>query len=259
VTDRPTSRKTALLTITAALLFSATLPFAATKAQADFYRYVGKDGVEVYTNIPTSDDAVRILREREERETERAKAETKKERKAAAKAQRSQQAQQPPEVSQTPFATSEPQLPVYGVVTSRVGWRHDPIDGTTRHHNGVDIGIPTGTAVKAVAGGRVLESGWHGGYGNLVTIDHGDGSFSMYGHNSQLAVRAGDLVQAGQTIALSGSTGRSTGPHLHFEFWRNGSNVTEDYLSQAAVVSEVTAAVKRSLQTNGAVVSSQKY
>jgi murein DD-endopeptidase MepM/ murein hydrolase activator NlpD len=238
-------------------LLVSTLTFAASDARADFYRYVGKDGVEVYTNIPTSDDAVRILREREERESEPAKAESRRERKSA---QKQQSQQQKAEGGVTPqISASEPLLPVTGVVTSRVGWRHDPIDGSMRHHNGVDIAIPTGTSVKAVAAGRVMESGWHGGYGNLVTIDHGDGTFSMYGHNSQLAVRAGDMVEAGQVVALSGSTGRSTGPHLHFEFWKNGANLTESYLQQAAVLGEVAAAVTRSLQSNGPVVSSHRY
>jgi murein DD-endopeptidase MepM/ murein hydrolase activator NlpD len=156
--------------------------------------------------------------------------------------------------AEPPFAAQDPLLPVNGTITSNYGWRHDPIDGGIRHHNGVDIAIPTGTKVKAIAAGRVIQSGSRGGYGNLVTVEHGDGSISLYGHNSQLEVRAGDQVETGQTVALSGSTGRSTGPHLHFELWKNGSNVTEAYLNNGAGIPEVAGGIRSYLHKDGSIV-----
>lgn len=239
----------------ALVLHGAFLLLAASQACADFYRYVGKDGVEIYTNIPMGEDAVRVLREQEERN----RAEAEKQRKAAAKAEPQAAPERKPVVSRDLQYSRDGMLPVRGIVTSTVGWRRDPIDGTTRHHNGIDLAVPVGTSVKAIAAGTVVESGWHGGYGNLVTIDHGNGMISMYGHNSQLAVRAGDQVQAGQTVALSGSTGRSTGPHLHFELWDNGSNVTEAYFSKGARMPQVADNVRSYVGSDGSVVFTNKY
>ncbi|NEA05047.1 M23 family metallopeptidase, partial [Streptomyces sp. SID10116] len=85
------------------------------------------------------------------------------------------------------------------------------------YHTGVDFAVPTGTSVKAVAAGRVVSAGWGGSYGYQVVIRHTDGKYSQYGHLSALSVKAGQQVGAGQRIARSGSTGNSTGPHLHFE------------------------------------------
>ena len=86
-----------------------------------------------------------------------------------------------------------------------------------RMHEGIDLGCPSGTPVRAAKGGVVLSAGWAGGYGNLVLIEHGNGIVTADGHNSSLLVRAGQAVGRGQTIALSGTTGHSTGPHVHFE------------------------------------------
>lgn len=86
----------------------------------------------------------------------------------------------------------------------------------------MDIAVPSGTAVHAAAAGKVCLASWYGGYGNAVMIDHGGGLKSLYGHNSRLNVRVGQRVSQGQTVAHSGSTGRSTGPHCHFEVRRNG-------------------------------------
>ncbi|MGN0438587.1 MAG: peptidoglycan DD-metalloendopeptidase family protein [Lachnospiraceae bacterium] len=91
-----------------------------------------------------------------------------------------------------------------------------------RLHAGIDVGIPTGTTVRASRSGRVVTAGWVGGYGNCVMIDHGDGVQTRYGHLSQVLVSVGQYVDQGQQIALSGNTGRSTGPHLHFEMRVNG-------------------------------------
>lgn len=94
-----------------------------------------------------------------------------------------------------------------------------------RLHAGIDVGIPTGTTVRASRGGRIINAGWLGGYGNCVMIDHGDGVVTVYGHLSEFSCTVGDYVDQGQQIALSGNTGRSTGPHLHFEMRVNGSSV----------------------------------
>jgi murein DD-endopeptidase MepM/ murein hydrolase activator NlpD len=109
--------------------------------------------------------------------------------------------------------------PVSGPVTSGYGWRWG------RMHEGIDIAVPTGTPVAAAASGRVIYAGWMGGYGNLVVIDHGAGLATAYGHNSSIAAGSGSSVSQGQTIAYAGSTGHSTGPHVHFEVRVNGSAV----------------------------------
>jgi murein DD-endopeptidase MepM/ murein hydrolase activator NlpD len=109
--------------------------------------------------------------------------------------------------------------PVSGPVTSGYGWRWG------RMHEGIDIAVPAGTPVSAAASGRVIYAGWMGGYGNLVVIDHGAGLATAYGHNSSIAAGSGSSVSQGQTIAYAGSTGHSTGPHVHFEVRVNGSAV----------------------------------
>lgn len=101
--------------------------------------------------------------------------------------------------------------PARGVITSRFGmrWR--------RHHTGVDIAAPRGTPIHAARAGRVVRAGWHGGYGLLVVLDHGDGMETWYGHASRILVRVGERVERGQVIARVGCTGACTGPHVHFE------------------------------------------
>lgn len=106
-----------------------------------------------------------------------------------------------------------------GVITSPFGWRWG------RRHTGIDIGLPTGTAVKAADGGKVIFSGTKGAYGKCIIVDHGANIQTLYAHNSKLLVKKGDKVFKGQTIANSGNTGRSTGPHLHFEVRKNGTPV----------------------------------
>ncbi|HOJ76669.1 MAG TPA: peptidoglycan DD-metalloendopeptidase family protein [Bacillota bacterium] len=112
--------------------------------------------------------------------------------------------------------------PARGRITSNFGWRKHPVLKKQKYHNGIDIAVPKGTPVLAVDNGVVLVSGWQGGYGYFVAIDHGGGISTCFGHNSRLLVKAGDVVFKGQQIALSGSTGLSTGPHLHFEVRKNG-------------------------------------
>lgn len=115
--------------------------------------------------------------------------------------------------------------PVSGEITSPYGYRVHPIWGTTIYHSGIDIGVDEGTPVHAADGGVVVWSGWMGGYGYAVVIDHGNGLSTLYGHNSELAVDEGQSVAKGQVISYAGSTGNSTGPHVHFEVRVNGDPV----------------------------------
>ena len=111
-------------------------------------------------------------------------------------------------------------------VTSEFGYRSDPFTGQTRGHTGIDIAVPTGTPVRAALPGVVTTAAYNaGGYGYYVMVDHGNGMVTLYAHNSKLLVQAGDAVEAGDILSLSGSTGRSTGPHLHFEVRINGQRV----------------------------------
>jgi len=111
----------------------------------------------------------------------------------------------------------QPSLPVSGVVTSEVGWRKDPFSGAMKFHKGTDIAAVSGTSIRAVASGVVVESGPKGEYGNAVVIRTDDGRRMLYGHNSENFVRVGDRVEMGTSIAAVGATGRATGPHVHFE------------------------------------------
>ncbi len=109
------------------------------------------------------------------------------------------------------------QPPVVGRMSSGFGARHHPLLGAIRHHDGLDIAALQGERVHAVLEGKVVWSGWRGGYGNMVEVDHGLGWRSRYAHLSKISVPTGQVVAAGQTLGLVGSTGLSTGPHLHLE------------------------------------------
>lgn len=126
--------------------------------------------------------------------------------------------QAPTSVVRTP-SSSGLIWPVNGTLTSGFGWRWG------RMHEGIDIAVPSGTPVAAAASGTVIYAGWQGGYGNIVIVDHGGGIATAYGHNTRVAVSSGQSVSQGQIIAYSGSTGHSTGPHVHFEVRVNGSAV----------------------------------
>ncbi len=116
-------------------------------------------------------------------------------------------------------------LPVRGRISSTFGYRVHPVTHVYKLHTGVDIACPIGTQVHAAANGTVILAGWMGAYGYAVVIDHGGGVSTLYGHNSRLLVRVGEDVKKGDVIALSGSTGYSTGPHCHFEKRVNGKPV----------------------------------
>ena len=107
-------------------------------------------------------------------------------------------------------------------VTSEFGYRLHPILKVNKLHTGMDIGVVTGSKVVAANSGKVIKAAWNNSYGYMVMVDHGGGIVTLYAHNSQLKVKTGDVVTRGQLIALSGSTGASTGPHLHFEVRVNG-------------------------------------
>lgn len=112
-----------------------------------------------------------------------------------------------------------------GYISSAFGERMDPFDGEEAFHKGVDFAADAGAAVLAVATGIVTWSGPRAGYGVLVEISHGNGYVTRYAHNSRVLVKVGDTVERGQAIAEVGSTGRSTGPHVHFEVLRNGAQI----------------------------------
>jgi len=112
-----------------------------------------------------------------------------------------------------------------GKLTSHFGHRADPFTKAHKMHNGVDIAAPMGSPIQAARAGVVTYSGDRGGYGNVVIIDHGDGNETRYAHCERLDVQPGQRVAAGEVIATVGSTGRSTGPHLHFELRQNGQAV----------------------------------
>jgi murein DD-endopeptidase MepM/ murein hydrolase activator NlpD len=107
-------------------------------------------------------------------------------------------------------------------MTSGFGYRKDPFTGRQAFHAGIDFGVHEGTQVTSVAAGIVNWAGRHPEYGNMVEIKHGSGLVTRYAHNKANQVKAGDVVKKGQVIALSGSTGRSTAPHVHFEVYKNG-------------------------------------
>jgi len=210
------------------ILSCIALLLMAQEACADFYRYINKDGLECYTDSPVSKNAVLVLREP---------------RKTSVKSKSQPSPLLPPLFrSHTSSNPSKPgsrdsgssRLPVAGRLTSRVGLRYDPIDGTLRNHNGLDIAVPEGTPVQSVARGVVSYSGARNGYGNLVIIEHDDGTTTLYAHNRENTVTAGQQVDKRSIIAYSGSTGRSTGPHLHFEAWYGGENITSEFTGRGS-------------------------
>lgn len=115
--------------------------------------------------------------------------------------------------------------PIDSYITSNFGYRADPFRGGRAMHKGIDFKARTGDPVRAVADGVVSYAGSRSGYGNTVEIDHGNGFVTRYAHNSRLTLKVGALVRAGQEIAKAGSSGRSTGAHVHFEVWQEGKVV----------------------------------
>ena len=112
-------------------------------------------------------------------------------------------------------------LPVFGSVSSPYGWRKDPFTGERDFHHGIDISGPSGSEIYAAGEGRVVFSGWRKGYGRVVEVEHQGGLSTLYAHNAKNLVKEGNWVTKYQAIALLGNSGKSTGPHLHFEVRRN--------------------------------------
>jgi len=123
---------------------------------------------------------------------------------------------------------------VDGWYSSNFGYRIDPFTGQQSFHEGIDFPAETGTPIVAAASGKVVAAGYHAQYGKMIEIDHGNGLVSRYAHTSQLLVSEGDLVVRGQRVGTVGSTGRSTGPHLHFEVRLNGAPQNPARFLQAA-------------------------
>ena len=157
----------------------------------------------------------RYIRERQREEAARRAAEAEARRRAAQLAGQAL----PPAVESGPIAFA---WPASGPITDPFGMRMHPVTHQWRMHNGLDIGAPMGATITASAPGKVIYAGWEGGYGNTIIIDHGSATSTLYGHCSQLFVSEGQDVQRGQAIGAVGSTGVSTGPHLHFEIRING-------------------------------------
>lgn len=230
-------RRNLCRTISYQLPFWGLLLLAAlSPAQADIYRFVTIDGVETFTDAPLNKGAEVVIKTRKPpaRKTKTARALSDESSKTPAPSlkeiiEKTVSAQINPAAEQ-PGVTVETILPVNGTITSGVGMRTDPIDGTWRHHNGIDIAVPTGTPVQSVADGVVVYAGMRSGYGWTVLIEHDNGMITLYGHNSSNLVQPGQLVKKGATIALAGSTGRSTGPHVHFEAWQSGNNITAAFM-----------------------------
>jgi murein DD-endopeptidase MepM/ murein hydrolase activator NlpD len=154
-----------------------------------------------------------------------------------------------PEITETPLPASDfgeknfeqslrdsefmPSIyPLIGKINDEFGWRHNPFGGySSEFHPGLDIKGEKGDSIIAPANGRVLKAGWSNGYGNMIEIDHGNNLTTRYGHLSEIDVEAGQEILRGQQIGKVGSTGRSTGPHLHYEVRINGEAVNpHDYL-----------------------------
>lgn len=128
--------------------------------------------------------------------------------------------------------------PTSTYITSRFGLRIHPVTGVQKSHTGMDIGAGSGDNILAADGGTVTMASWNGGYGNCVMIDHGNGYKTLYAHMSSIAVSNGAAVGKGQVIGYVGSTGVSTGPHLHFEVWASGSRIDPEAFFSGLTFSE---------------------
>ena len=237
------------------LLLTLVCILAGATSRADVFSYVDEEGAVCFTDSPRNKGSVRIYREKKHlghgtvqrnssvnqgRESDLGLADSYGSDKAL-----------PPDMT----------LPVDGRISSTVGLRHDPIDGQLRFHNGVDIAVAEGTPVRSVASGTVYFSGIRNGYGNMVIISHDDGMITIYAHNSINLMKEGEKVEKDTTIALSGSTGRSTGPHLHFEAWKNGINLTDSFLrdipenrTALAVVHPRRESIRTSIRADGSIL-----
>ena len=246
ISKHPSSQHARII-LTHILTFFLLLSFCVSTVYADIYRFVTIDGVETFTDTPVNKGAKVIIKEQSAPSSKRRK---------SSKPQKTHDISLDEIIGKTVIASLNPQvssqdhflprLPdVGGTITSKAGMRIDPIDGTWRQHNGVDISIPTGTPVRSVASGVVVYCGSRSGYGNTVIVEHDNSIVTLYAHNSQLMVTQGQPVTSDTILALSGSTGRSTGPHLHFEAWQSGTNITMAFLPDSDIkISKATLVAK---------------
>lgn len=244
------------MTLLLAILFTL---IPALDACADIYRYVNDDGVECFTDTPANNNAALVMKEGNITPSRKTK-----HRVPAHLAATGIDAKTATQNTQIPRGMDSAQvfLPVQGQITSPVGIRRDPIDGTFREHRGVDIAVPGGTPIRPVAPGKVVFAGTRPGYGNLVIVEHADGTITLYAHNSINRAMEGTSVNKDTIIALSGSTGRSTGPHLHFEAWKDGANITSSYIQDRKAGGGETASqpplpadsIRRIVQTDGTLL-----
>lgn len=209
-----------------------TLCCLISPAQADIYRFVTIDGVETFTDAPLEKEAQIVIKDTPKTARKgSAKRLSKTTRHSPAPSlheiiEKTIQAQ----TTSPDTSLQETLLPVSGQITSGVGMRIDPIDSNWRNHNGIDIAVPEGTPVRSVAGGTVLYAGLRSGYGWTVLVEHENGMITLYAHNSKITAEVGQGIKKGDVVALAGSTGRSTGPHVHFEAWQSGNNVTPAFM-----------------------------
>jgi murein DD-endopeptidase MepM/ murein hydrolase activator NlpD len=206
---------------------------AATPSPGDIYRFITIDGVETFTDAPHTKGATLVIRDSSRKQRSGKKVTTAQKTHDISLDEIVEKTVTTSLGSRTPSGNSaiEPHLPpVGGAITSGVGMRIDPIDGKLRYHNGIDIAVPEGTPVKPAAPGAVVYSGQRPGYGYTILIEHDNGMVTLYGHNSRLIAAPGQRVDTDTIIAYSGNTGRSTGPHLHFEAWQAGTNITQAFM-----------------------------
>lgn len=220
--------------------------FSATPLRADIYRQDGDNDVVLFTDSPREKGYQLIQKEQRSR--------------SKAIDAKSVARETAPKSASAASGSISRTLPIQGRITSPTGLRTDPFNGKLKHHNGLDIAAPLGTPVKPVAPGTVIFSGWKGGYGNTVILDHNDGMVTVYAHHASNNVSEGESVDMGTVIALSGSSGRSTGPHLHFEAWRSGVNITQEFMPGSNADSQEVAAksapIRRYLQADGTIIFS---
>ena len=225
--------------------------FCSKEGQADIYRYDGDDEVVSFTDTP-NDKRYQLVMKEQSRSIKSGK---------NGKGNYLPGPRKPESSSSRPIEKNDDlakTLPIQGIITSQTGFRTDPFDGKLKHHNGLDIAAPSGTPVKPVAPGTVIYSGWKSGYGNTVILEHNDGMKTVYAHHSSNSVSTGESVDTSRVIAYSGSTGRSTGPHLHFEAWQGDANITQEFMpgSHSGVhpTTLANAPIRRLLQEDGTIL-----
>jgi len=233
------------------LLLSITMIAAvccSNEGRADIYRFDGDDEVVSFTDTPNNKRYQLVMKEQQSR------SKSGKVKHLPGPGKQENSSSRPLEKNDDLAKT----LPIQGIITSQTGFRTDPFDGKLKHHNGLDIAAPSGTPVKPVAPGTVIYSGWKSGYGNTVILEHSDGMKTVYAHHSSNSVTAGESVDTNTVIALSGSTGRSTGPHLHFEAWQGDANITQEFMPGSHPgdhpATLANAPIRRLLQEDGTIL-----